>query len=56
MMDDEGDRLAARRSVGDCPRCGASIDETAVIIEYEVSDRETAYAECPTCEDVVSPR
>lgn len=43
-------------TLGRCPDCGATIPERCLLIEYETkADDETAYAECPACEEVVTP-
>ncbi|MFC3957323.1 hypothetical protein [Halovivax cerinus] len=56
MIERDGAERTAERSIGDCPRCGSSLPRAAVLIEYEVGTCETAYAACPTCDDVVTPR
>jgi predicted RNA-binding Zn-ribbon protein involved in translation (DUF1610 family) len=42
--------------LGDCPECGTTITDVAVLIEYETADGESAYwADCPDCGAVVDP-
>jgi hypothetical protein len=42
--------------LGSCPDCGTQIPATWLLIEYETDDgTESVWAECPECEDVVSP-
>jgi hypothetical protein len=44
-------------TVGQCPRCRATVRQPWVIIEYTRADgRQAAYAECRQCEAVVRPR
>jgi len=45
----------ATSRLGCCPFCGAPIPESAVIIEYEVDGDTRRFAECPGCEEPVSP-
>jgi len=42
-------------AVGRCPTCGSPIPSERVLIEYERSGTQTAYAECPSCQGVVRP-
>lgn len=42
-------------TLGTCPDCRAAVDETDVLIEYDVDGRGEAFAECPQCGEVVSP-
>ena len=43
-------------TVGVCPLCEARIDRHDVLIEYERSEGTAGvYAECPACQDVVTP-
>jgi len=45
------------KALGNCPHCGHNITPAYLLIEYERSNGERgAYAECPECEDVVSPQ
>jgi len=42
--------------LGCCPDCGESIPTGWRLIDYEKDDgTEGVWAECPECEDVVSP-
>jgi DNA-directed RNA polymerase subunit RPC12/RpoP len=42
--------------VGRCPQCGREIPEAYLLIEYETEAGETGrWAECPECDEVVSP-
>jgi hypothetical protein len=42
--------------LGRCPHCGEFITDVWVLVEYETEDGSTGiWAECPSCEDVVSP-
>lgn len=44
-------------SLGRCPRCGAEIPEAYLLIRYETAaGEESSFAECPDCEDVITPR
>ncbi|QLH76912.1 hypothetical protein HZS55_06195 [Halosimplex rubrum] len=48
---------ADESSLGRCPDCGEPVPEAWLLIEYETGDGETdIYAECPSCETVVSPK
>jgi len=41
---------------GRCPGCGEGISAACILVEYEKNDGTTGiWAECPTCDDVVSP-
>jgi len=41
---------------GRCPGCGEGISAAYILVEYEKNDGTTGiWAECPTCDDVVSP-
>ncbi|AAG20732.1 Vng6036h (plasmid) [Halobacterium salinarum NRC-1] len=43
--------------LGRCPDCGERISEAWLLVEYEKDDGETGiWAECSTCEGVVSPK
>jgi uncharacterized C2H2 Zn-finger protein len=43
-------------TLGRCPDCGASIPNRRLLIEYETEDGDaSAYAECPDCDEVVTP-
>ncbi|MDX1748158.1 MAG: hypothetical protein R3324_19665 [Halobacteriales archaeon] len=43
--------------LGVCPKCGAAVPKSWLLIEYERSDGDLGrYAECPDCEEVVRPR
>jgi len=47
---------ADESSLGRCPECGEDISEAWVLVEYKKDDgTEGVWAECPACEDVVSP-
>lgn len=42
--------------LGRCPDCGERISEAWLLVEYKKDDGETGiWAECSTCEGVVSP-
>ena len=42
--------------LGRCPECGEEISTEWLLIEYEKADGSTGiWAECPSCEEVVSP-
>jgi hypothetical protein len=42
--------------LGRCPNCDEPISEAWLLVEYEKDDDETGvWAECPACDDVVSP-
>ncbi|WP_455429257.1 DUF7837 family putative zinc-binding protein [Haloplanus rubicundus] len=44
------------RKHGRCPKCDEDISVAHVLVEYEKDDGTTGlWAECPTCDDVVSP-
>lgn len=44
-------------SLGYCPTCECEIGGAWKLIEYQRSDGETGmFAECPSCDDVVTPR
>lgn len=45
-----------RQPLGACPRCDATVPESSLLIEYDATDGRGVYAECPDCEDVVTPR
>mgnify|MGYP000043471842 CR=1 FL=1 len=41
---------------GRCPECDEDISAAYILVEYEKGDGMTGiWAECPTCDDVVSP-
>lgn len=42
-------------SLGRCPRCDAEITPAYLVIEYETDGGRSAYAECPGCEEIVTP-
>jgi len=42
--------------LGQCPECDQDISAAHVLVEYEKDDGTTGiWAECPICDDVVSP-
>jgi hypothetical protein len=42
--------------LGRCPECGTDIPSAWVLVEYEKDDgTEGIWAECPGCNEVVSP-
>ncbi|MDL0135662.1 hypothetical protein PNP85_02665 [Halobacterium salinarum] len=41
--------------LGDCPRCGATIHDWHVLVEYETNGRHRYWADCPDCGAVVDP-
>lgn len=44
-----------QESPGDCPHCETRIPASRLLIEYDASDGPGVFAECPDCEDVVTP-
>ena len=44
-----------RSTLGSCPRCGTGIPDHRLLIEYETTEGTSIFAECPSCEDVVTP-
>jgi len=43
-------------SLGRCPDCGELISDGWLLVEYTKDDgTDGVWAECPACEDVVSP-
>jgi endogenous inhibitor of DNA gyrase (YacG/DUF329 family) len=46
---------STRPTLGDCPLCGRSIPRERLLIEYDTSDGQSMYAECPDCRKVVHP-
>ncbi|WP_449289169.1 MULTISPECIES: DUF7837 family putative zinc-binding protein [Natrialba] len=42
-------------TLGDCPRCGATIPSSRLLIEYETDAGSGVFAECPACQEVVAP-
>jgi len=42
-------------AAGTCPQCGEAVPTHRLLIEYETTDGQAAFAECPTCDDVVHP-
>ena len=43
-------------SLGQCPDCGEPIPDGWLLVEYTKDDgTDGVWAECPACEDVVSP-
>ena len=45
-----------RSMLGRCPKCGEEIPSGWTLIEYEKADGTVGiWAECPACEEVVSP-
>jgi uncharacterized C2H2 Zn-finger protein len=48
--------IDADSNLGRCPRCGETLTRAFLLVEYETDDGETGiWAECPVCDDVVSP-
>jgi hypothetical protein len=48
--------MTENRRLGGCPNCGHAIRPIDELITYERSDESIGvYAECPSCEAVVSP-
>ncbi len=42
--------------LGRCPECGTDVSRARILVEYEKDNGTTGrWAECPGCEDVVSP-
>jgi hypothetical protein len=41
--------------LGVCPRCGESIQERHVLVEYGSSEQPQYWAGCPGCGEVVDP-
>ncbi len=46
---------STRPPLGGCPHCGTEIPDYRLLIEYETADGPSVFAECPSCEDVVTP-
>lgn len=47
---------ADNSSLGRCPNCGREITPANLLIEYETDeDEHAAFAECPQCNEIVSP-
>lgn len=44
-----------QKPLGDCPHCEIRIPVSNLLIEYESSDGQGIFAECPECADVVTP-
>ena len=44
-----------RTTLGTCPRCGTAIPDYRLLIEYETTEGTSIFAECPSCEAVVTP-
>lgn len=44
-----------QESLGNCPHCVLPIPRSRLLIEYETSNGPGIFAECPDCEDVVTP-
>lgn len=42
-------------AAGTCPQCGERVPSNCLLIEYETDGGQAAFAECPTCNDVVHP-
>lgn len=43
-------------SLGRCPDCGEPISDVWLLVEYTKNDgTDGVWAECPSCEDVVTP-
>ena len=43
--------------LGSCPKCGEGLSGGHVLVEYEKDDGTTGiWAECPICDEVVSPQ
>jgi len=48
--------MTSDASLGRCPDCGERISRAWLLVEYEKDNGTTGiWAECPSCEDVVSP-
>jgi hypothetical protein len=45
-----------QQPLGHCPHCETRIPTSRLLVEYETSGGRGLYAECPDCEDVVTPR
>lgn len=43
------------QTLGSCPACGCEVPASRLLIEYERADGPAAYAECPSCREVVRP-
>lgn len=41
--------------LGVCPRCETEIPEGLLLIEYETDGDRRVFAECPACEEPVTP-
>ena len=44
-----------QQPAGQCPNCKTSVPRSSVIIEYDASHGRGRYAECPSCETVITP-
>lgn len=49
------DMSSQNSRLGDCPRCGATIHDWHVLVEYETNGRHRYWADCPDCGAVVDP-
>ena len=45
----------ATPSCGHCPHCGATIPTGYLLITYDDGGEQSAFAECPDCDSVVTP-
>jgi len=44
-------------TLGSCPKCNESLSTGYLLVEYEKDDGTTGiWAECPDCDEVVSPQ
>ena len=46
---------STRPTLGCCPHCETEIPDHRLLIEYETAEGQSHFAECPSCEDVVTP-
>lgn len=42
-------------ALGHCPHCATRIPARRLLVEYDAADGPGVFAECPDCEDVVTP-
>ena len=46
---------STRPTLGSCPHCETGIPHHRLLIEYETTKGTSIFAECPSCEGVVTP-
>jgi formate dehydrogenase maturation protein FdhE len=45
-----------RTPLGVCPSCGTELVAGMILIEYEKNGSKAVFAECPSCDEPVTPR